>query len=931
MEDEDEIDRRSLKEIWKRRKHPRKEEKGHWFYGIHCQTENTELYKLAASLKSKTLVNTEEKYNHEELYSPERFMHEKQCGDMFKENFSLSYESKSPKKTSNKSKRSFFWLPEIKGLKKEKQNHTLEYDLKTSNPPTFIDMYGTISENNIKIPHPLNPVEQPIKNVYQEKSELPEKQRISKNISSISKTDFLLSKLLDCFSKQPKILETKGTQTSKYSTPTTEMNHTYQTYTQTSSSIDSHISSQIFVDARETFMPSPVEEINLYKPKRENIRKKDEENPRGYSGIHCLCQKISLRRTLFPPSVSPCKLYTIKNMGNYEPQRCYESKYINYPFRRKMQISPKNITPSQSSIYSFTPFMKTRIPPTEISQKNVSPNFIIKKELSSPFSYEAKADYSTLQYLELLSNEEDYINNDSKCIKKKSIIDESLGMKFKNEINQDKKALFSKKVDLSLTNDNIINYQNPENDLFDISELENKINSMLSALSTENKSNILTRLQEKAVSKNNLESILRDEKPLGKMENIKKNAMSKQISSNHTKSDIFSEANFEKKGKVRIPSIFLNKNKSSPLQPISKTPGLTVSSQNIKITQDICPKITSSSKNISKKENSRPQDSIITNIEKNNNNQTHVPMEKETDSFLFKSYTKKEHQKSSSPATNLDRQKLATIQDINSRKNKSSPLALKNTSMSQLYKKSSNTYSSITHNTSTFDSENFSKNNQIPLKKSVKSFNTGCKVIIPPVFLLEKDNDVNNNNILKESVSLNRLPSDSALNSTLLNRKNSESYNKKANNYHQKFKLDNFNESKKISSLPDIKRSFIENICPQSKLTSKNNQNKSDHSSTSSSFYCKQEYKNDSKIGFTSSGLKKTRVDSKIDIPTNFSDISTKTKDVFGDKSPRHKYLVSAYQEAINISTISSKTTKINELNRTQPNKIIIPSIFTMS
>ncbi|QSL64469.1 hypothetical protein MERGE_001770 [Pneumocystis wakefieldiae] len=931
MEDEDEIDRRSLKEIWGKGKHPGKGERGNWFYGLHCPTENTELYKLAASLKSKTLIKTEEKYNHEELYSPRRLIRENKSENMFKENFSLSYESKSPKKTSDRSKRSFFWLPEAKGLKKERQNHTLEYDLKTSNPPTFIDMYGTISENNIKIPHPLNPVEQPIKNVYQEKSELLEKQGIPKNISSLSKTDFLLSKLLDCFSKQPKILETKGIQTSKCSTPTTKMSHTYPNYTQTSSSIDSQISSQIFVDARETFIPSPVEEINFYKPKkRENIRKKEEGNPPSYSGVHCLCQKISLRPTLFPPSVSPSKLYTIKNMGNCEPQKCYESKYLNHPFRRKMQISPKNITPSQSSIYSFTPFMKTRIPSTEISQKSVSPNFIIKKELSSPFSYEAKANCSTLEYRKLLANEKDYINDDSICIKGKSIIDESLGMNFENEINQDKKALFSKKVNVSVTNNNdIINCQNAKNDLLDISELEDKIESMLSTLSIENKSNILTRLQEKVASKNNLESILRDKKPLEKMENIKKNTISKQISSNHIKSDIFSEANFEKKKKIRIPSVFLNKN--CPLQPISKTAGLTVSSQNIKIAQDTCSKITSSSKNINKKENSRPQDSIITSTRKNNNNQIHVPTEKETDSFLFKSYIKKEHQKNSSPTTNLDRQKLATIQDINSQKGKSSPLVLKNTSMPQLYKKSANTYSSITHNTSTIDSRTFPKSNQNLLKKSVKSFNTRCKVIIPPVFLLEKDNGVNNSNIFKESVSLNQLPPNSASDITLLDGKDNKSYNKKADDHHQKFKLGNFNESKKTSSLSDMKPSFTENIYPQPKLASKNNQNKSDYSSASSSTCYRQEYKNDSRINLASSSLKKTGADSKIDNSTNFFDTSTKTKSVFGDRSLRHKYFVSAYQEAVNISAISSKTTKMNELNRTQPNKIIIPSIFTMS
>ncbi|KTW27695.1 hypothetical protein T552_02135 [Pneumocystis carinii B80] len=930
MEDEDEIDRRSLKEIWEGRKCSGKGEKGHWFYGINCPTENNELYKLVASLKSKTLVKTEEKYNHEELYSPERIMQEKQYGNMFKENFGLSYESKALKKTSDKAKRSFFWLPEIKGLKKEKQNHTLEYDLKTSNPPTFIDMYGTISENNIKIPHPLNPIEQPIKNVCQGKDESLEKQRIPKSISSISKTDFLLSRLLDCFSKQPKILETKGTQTSKCSTPIKKKNHIYPGYTQTSSSIDSHISSQIFVDARETFMSNYAEETDFYKQRRENIRKKDEENPPGYSGVHCLCQKISLRRTLFPPSVSPCKLYTIKNMGNYEPQKCYESKYMNHPFRKKMQISSKNITPSQSSIYSFSPFIKTGILPTKVSQKDVSPNFIIKEELSSPFSCEAKTNYSTLQYHERLANEKDCMNNNSKCIKEKSILDRSLGMEFKNEVNQDKKTLFGKNDNVSVINDNIVNYRNSKNDLFDITELEDKINSMLSALSIENKSNILTRLQEKVVSKNNLGSILEDKKPLEKIEDIK-NIISKQVPSKHTKKDVFSETNFEKKGKVRIPSIFLNKNENSPLHSISKTPGLTVSSQNIKIAQDIFPKTTNSSKDISKKENTRPKDSIITNIRKNNSNPIHAPMTKENDSFLFKSYAKKEHQKNSNSTTNLDRQKLATIQNINSQKSKPSPPVLGNISMPQLYNKSSNTYLSITHNTSTFNSENFSKNDQNPVKKSVKSSNTRCKVIIPPVFLLEKDNDVNNNNILKESLSLNRLPSDPALDITLLDRKDNESCNKKANNHCQKFKLDNFNQSKKIGALSNMKQSFMENICPQSKLVSKSNQNKSDHSSTSSLFSYKQEYKNDSKISLTSSGLGKTRVDSKIDKPINFSDTNIKTKDVFGDKSPRHKHLVSAYQEAINMSTISSKTTKINEPNRTEPNKIIIPSIFTMS
>ncbi|KAG5438372.1 hypothetical protein PCANB_002860 [Pneumocystis canis] len=930
---EDGIDKTSLKEIWKGQKGFKYPEWSRWISGLRSPVTNNELYTLASSLKSKSSsLKYEKKTNFEENYHERHKNIILDQEDLLFPLLKQHYNHLSPEKT-NDNKRSFFKFPEIKPSKKE-HIPTLEHDLKTSNPPTFIDMYGRISENSIKTHS--TPIELFNKNMYQ-KNQSSLTQEFTKHIYSESKTDLLLSKLLDCFSKLSKILETKGIESSKYSTPITKTHHLYPNYAYATSPVSSNVSPEIFIDAKENFSSNSIEKHDTCKLQKGNIKLCNKHSYSNYSGMHCLCQKISLKQSLFPPNTSPCNLYTIKNAKNYNPQRChYEPKYINHSFEKKIQISPPKDIISQINIYPFTPFINTKTKPksSKVSQDDSSPDFIVKKEFVSPFLYQTKTNYSALPYCKPMINEKDY--TDKQYNREKPIQNESLKIGCNNRIDQKGKIPSfkeKKKDDILSINNNTINQNILINDLFDTLKQENKTHSTTSASSVTNlnKTDISGMFQTKTVSKNKLETILNSDTTSERVTLVKKNATSIHVPINKSGNTYFTEKKSEKKGKIRIPSIFLNSHNKTPLpQCTPKTLELVISPQNIKTNKEnIYPEFIKS-KNINKKENSKPLNSANINAN-NNSNDASVSEVKETSTHLYQTHIKKERKVSKHHTTNLNTQNLNTIQNIeNSQKNKSFPQIQKK--KSEQFKKSVNNCLPTMHNISTVDLKSSKNNEKIQKRATESSFNTRCKIIIPPIFLLQKNNDYTNNNIdtFKKS-SLHTVSSNSTLSTTLINEKK-ELYNKKPNKSIEKSGSLSSHNSKKVDSLINTEKTCARSISfSRTKLKPENDQNKSD-SIDSNLSNDKHECKNNLKINVIEpSNLIKTKgAYSKINIPACFSNEDT-NKSITENVLPCHKYLVSAYQEAIHMSEASYKAAKIDALNKTQPNKIIIPSIFTMS
>ncbi|KAG4304574.1 hypothetical protein PORY_001967 [Pneumocystis oryctolagi] len=893
-EDDDGIDVTSLKEIWRGQKGAELPEWSRWFCGIRSPVTNAKLYTLAASLKSKHPLKSEEKHNyleeHAEKKESHHFRKESPCEVFFEQN----HEYLSQKKTT-KPNNFFSRFPGINVLKKKECVRTLECDLKTSDPPTFIDMYGTISENNKEVQCLSNSTELLSQNIYKEEIQQP-LMHDSKGLYSSTEMNLLLSKLLDCFSKQPKILETRGTQTSKHTTPITKMCNICLSYPQITSSTNSS-ASQIFLDAKESFSNSS-KKLDKYGLKKEkNTRYQNKEDSSVYSGTHCLCQKISLKRSLFPPNISPCNLYTIRNAGNYTPEKYrFRSKHTNYPFERKAQVSPhfqKNIRSSQTNIYPFTPFVKPSHQPMRIFQEDTSPDFIIQKKISSSFLHETKTNSSDLQYYKPMVYENG--STSKEYIKKESIHNKPL--KTKPKITYKEKISFREKKHDTLSTANSISYcEDSVDDIFNTHKQGNTLYSGLSPLSTSSdKLNVSTILHTKATSKNNLESISNCEKDLKKKHYIKKNKSPTQLSTND-KNVYFTRTNLKKKGKIRIPSIFLNNHETSLSK--SKTSKSDTSSQNIKInTKNIVLKKDEPIKNINKKENLKSRDFEISNNKKSSYNETCALKKDEINIKLFQSSTKKEEKNHKTYIPNLDTQNSNTSQALKDfQKRKSSPLVSKKTSISQSFKKPSNDYLS-TCNTSKINCEKLSENDK-NIKKKTDPSNTRNKVIIPPIFLLQKNNNnVTNSNVFKESRVLHDISSNSI----------------------------NSNEVRKEDFLINTKQPYTENTTFSQESITKHIQDKSNPLIPVTVDY-KYKYKNHL-IDSESSNLKKTKTCAKDTISTNFSTKNTKndTENVLS----RHKHLVSAYQEAVNMSTVPYKVVKIDAFNRTHPSKIIIPSIFT--
>ncbi|KAG5518131.1 hypothetical protein PMAC_003317 [Pneumocystis sp. 'macacae'] len=932
MEDEDGIDATSLKEIWKGQKSIERPEWCRWFYGIRSPVTNTELYTLAMSLKLKPPLKSEEEPNYLEKYKEKQEVHssnpESSYGMRFEQNENLLQE-----KTSDKNKRPFFQFSKIKAFKKE-HSRTLEHDLKTSDPPMFIDMYGTISEDDKEILSS-SPVKLLNENIYRKEAQSSIMQEVTKQLYSITKTNILLSKLLDCFSKPPKILETKGTQTSRHTTPITKMHQIYSDYAHAISPITSSVSPQIFMDAKENFSSNSIRKNYSYKlEKKENKGYSNKGNYSAYSGMHSLCQKISLKQSLFPPSTSPCNLYTNMNAKNYSPKKYHiGNKRANYFSKKKIQISPyssKDTISSQSNIYPFTPFMKQNHQPMGIFNDDTSPDLIVHKELSSPFFNETKTNYSSLQYHKPMNYQSNCTNK--QCIKNKSTQNNSLKIKPKDKVIEKKEIplyKWEKRDDILSINNNIINYQNSIDNFFDTSNLEDKTNSILS-FSTMNldRSNISRISRTKNLSENSFKSIPEYEKRSEKIQIRNKNTISTPLPLNNTKNPHFTEKKIKKKGKVRIPSIFLNNcDKNSFLGSTFETSRLNVSSQNIKVNAENAPlKTNKSIKDFSKKENSKPQNPIISNNKKSSYNKTFALKEDEINiSSILKSM---EGQASKIYTFDLNRHNPNIIENTKNAEDKHFQISKKD-STSQSKKPLIN-YSSATCNAPIIVPEEFSKNNKNIEKKSNESFNARSKIIIPPVFLLQKNNSNTDDSVFKKSYPLHTMSSSSTLAMDPLNEKNGILYNGKSNNLVEEFKSINFDESTKVNSLINIKQTCIKNTSfSWSKSINKNNRNKP-NPPFSTSFDYKYKCKNNSNS--ESPDLKKTKIAySEISIPSDFSIKNTEAKDSTKNMLSRHKHLVSAYEKAVNMSTMSYKVTKTDTPNKIRPNKIIIPSVFTIS
>ncbi|CCJ28332.1 unnamed protein product [Pneumocystis jirovecii] len=577
--------------------------------------------------------------------------------------------------------------------------------------------------------------------------------------------------------------------------------------------------------------------------------------------------------------------------------------------------------------------MKRNFQPVKIFHDDISPDFIIQKELSSPFFHETKVGYSNLQCCNPMDYESSCMNK--QCIGSKLTQNNSLKMKPKNEVIQKEKIplyKWKKKDDVLSVNNNIINYKNSIDNFFDTSRLEDRVNSISSSFSTANidKPNTSEIFQTKIFSKDNLESIPKYEKKSEKIHVKKKNITPTQLPINNTKETYFTKTNFEKRGKIRIPSIFLNNHdKNSLLKSASRTSELNMFSQNTKINTRYSLRINKSSKDVNKKENSSPQNPAIFNSKKNSYNEIFALKKDKININSFQKPIKKRQEVSRIHASNLSTQNLNIENTKNSQKNKHFQISKKE-SISQLSKKPLTGYSSVNYNASVVSPENFSKNNKNIEKKSDKSFSVKNKIIIPPVFLLQKGDNNTNSNTLKKLHSLDTTSSNSTLAMEPINEKG-KLYSKRSNNFTKEFKSAGFNESKKANSLVNTKQAYTENISfSQSKSIEKSNQNKL-NLPVSVSFDYKYECKNNSKTSFEPFDLKKTKTTySEINIPSDPSIESMKTKDALKNMS-RHKHLVSTYQEAVNMSTIPSKIIKMDTANRTHPNKIIIPSVFMVS